>query len=77
VLRAIARGIDCGELPPGTNPADVLDLLAGPVVYRLLVSGGTVDRAFARCVIDRVLAAYAPHPIASSSDRTDTETSRS
>ena len=59
VHTAIARGIDRGELPPDTDPADVLDLLAGPVFYRRMVSTGTVDRAFTHRVVDRVLAAYA------------------
>ena len=58
VHTAIARGIDRGELPPGTDPAEVLDMVTGPVFYRRLVSSGTVDRAFAQRVVDRVLAAY-------------------
>ena len=61
VHTAIARGIDRGELPADVDPADVLDLLAGPVFYRRLVSAGTVDRAFTERLIDRVLTAYAPH----------------
>lgn len=61
VLDAIARGVARGELPPGTDPNEVLDLLAGPIFYRRLVSGGRsrpVNSAFARRVVDRVLAAY-------------------
>lgn len=65
VHTAIARGIERGELPPDTDPADVLDMVTGPVFYRRLVSAGTVDRAFAQRVVDRALAAYvgdrAPH----------------
>ena len=59
VLTAIARGIDRGELTPGTDPAEVLDMVAGPVFYRRLVSSGVVNRAFARRIVDRVLTAYA------------------
>ena len=62
VLTAIVRGIDRGELTPGADPAEVLDLIAGPVFYRRLVSAGAVDRAFAQQVIDRVLSAYANDP---------------
>ena len=58
VHTAIARGIERGELPPDTDPAEVLDMVTGPVFYRRLVSAGTVDRAFAHRVVDRVLAAY-------------------
>ena len=59
VLTAIARGIDRGELTPDADPADVLDMVAGPVFYRRLVSSGAVDRAFAQRIVDRVVAAYA------------------
>ena len=59
VPTAIARGIDHGELTPDADPAEVLDMVAGPVFYRRLVSSGVVDRAFAQQVIDRVLTAYA------------------
>ena len=59
VLTAIARGIDRGELTPDADPAEVLDMVAGPVFYRRLVSSGAVDRAFAQRIVDRVVAAYA------------------
>ena len=59
VHTAIARGIDRGELTPDADPAEVLDMLTGPVFYRRLVSSGAVDRAFAQRIVDRVLAAYA------------------
>ena len=59
VHTAIVRGIDRGELAPGADPAEVLDMVAGPVFYRRLVSSGVVDRAFAQRIIDRVLTAYA------------------
>ena len=58
ILAVIIRGIERGELPAGTDPADVLDLLAGPIFHRRAVSAGTVDPAFAEHVVDLVLAAY-------------------
>lgn len=58
VHAAIARGIQRGELPAGTDPAEVLDMVTGPVFYRRYVSVGSVDRDFAQRVVDRVLAAY-------------------
>ncbi len=60
VLAVIARGVARGELPAGTDPADVLDMLAGPLFHRRAISAGRVDVAFAERVADRVLAAYAP-----------------
>ena len=57
---AVTRGIHRGELPPGTDPGEVIDMITGPVFYRRLVSAGAVDRAFAQEVVDRVLAAYTP-----------------
>ncbi|MEP7034472.1 MAG: TetR/AcrR family transcriptional regulator [Actinomycetota bacterium] len=61
VAVAITRGIERGELAPGTDPNEVIDLVAGPVFYRRLVSAGAVDRAFAQRVVDHVLAGYSPH----------------
>jgi AcrR family transcriptional regulator len=58
ILAVIARGIARGELPAGTDPADVLDLLAGPLFHRRAVSAGSVDTGFPERVVDRVLAAY-------------------
>jgi AcrR family transcriptional regulator len=58
ILGVIADAVTAGALPPGTDPAEVLDLLAGPIFHRRAVSAGTVDRAFAERVVDRVLAAY-------------------
>lgn len=59
VLEVIGRGVERGELPAGTDPAEVLDLLTGPLFYRRWVSQGRVDEAFATRVVDAVLAACA------------------
>ncbi|HEY3437655.1 MAG TPA: TetR/AcrR family transcriptional regulator, partial [Actinotalea sp.] len=40
VLAVIARGVGRGELPPETDPAEVLDLVTGPLFYRRWVSAG-------------------------------------
>ena len=58
VLAAIVRGITRGELPAGTDPDEVLDLLAGPVFYRRWVSGGPVGTDLTARVVDVVLAGY-------------------
>ncbi|GAA2894066.1 TetR/AcrR family transcriptional regulator [Streptosporangium fragile] len=49
VTRAVARG----ELPEGTDAADVIRTAVAPLYYRLFVSGEPVDEA----VADRVAAA--------------------
>ncbi|MCI4066767.1 TetR/AcrR family transcriptional regulator [Micromonospora sp. R77] len=59
ILRAVERGIGRGELPADTDPAEVLDELAGPLFYRRAVSGAAVDRGFAERIVARVLAAHA------------------
>jgi AcrR family transcriptional regulator len=61
-LAVIRRGVRRGELPAGTDPAEVLDLVAGPVFHRRAVSTATVDRAFAERVVDLVLAGYRQLP---------------
>jgi AcrR family transcriptional regulator len=58
ILDVIRRAVEAGDLPAGTDPAEVLDLLAGPVLHRRAVTGGIVDAAFAERIVDRVLAAY-------------------
>ncbi len=57
-LAVIRRGISRGELPPGTKPADVLDLLAGPILYRRWMTSTTVTRGFVTRVVDVVLAGF-------------------
>ncbi|WP_233600262.1 TetR/AcrR family transcriptional regulator [Micromonospora sp. M71_S20] len=61
ILQAVTRGISRGELPADTDPAEVLDLLAGPIFYRRAV-GGPVDRRHAEQLVARVLAAYKRKP---------------
>ena len=58
ILRVVERGVGRGELPDGTDPAEVLDLLAGPIFYRRATRGAAVDRRYAERLADRVLRAY-------------------
>jgi AcrR family transcriptional regulator len=57
ILDVIERGIVRGELPVGTAAEDVLDMLAGPILYRRAVSTGRVSIKFAERVVDHVLRA--------------------
>jgi AcrR family transcriptional regulator len=58
ILSVIDRGVRRGELPAGTDPTEVLDLIAGPVFHRRTVSLAPLDERFAERVVERVLAAY-------------------
>ncbi len=49
--RAVARG----ELATDVDRDLVIDLLAGPLLYRTLMSGRTVDRAVVTSIVDIVL----------------------
>jgi AcrR family transcriptional regulator len=58
--RLIADGMERaearGELPPGLDVNLVHDLLAGPMVHRVLVRGGEADEAFLDCLAQLMLA---------------------
>jgi AcrR family transcriptional regulator len=60
ILAVITRGMRRGELPCDTDPAEVLDLLAGPLFHRRTLSNARLDARFAAQLVDRVLAAYHP-----------------
>lgn len=62
VRDAVVRGIGRGELPPGTDPDEVVALLAGPVVYRRLVAHLDIGADLVGAIVDRVLRAYANGP---------------
>ena len=48
------RGVDRGEIHPSVDGDLVLDLIFGPMVYRLLVGHGTLDESQARTIIRTV-----------------------
>ncbi|GAA0232674.1 TetR/AcrR family transcriptional regulator [Saccharothrix mutabilis subsp. mutabilis] len=62
VLHAITRGVHRGELPADTDPADLLDLLAGPLFHRRLISTAELTRDFAERTVDLVLRAHTTPP---------------
>lgn len=62
VRDAVVRGIGRRELPAGTDPDEVVALLAGPVVYRRLVAHVDVGADLVGAIVDRVLRAYANGP---------------
>ena len=56
----IERGIARGDLRPDAEVDLTHELLIGPIVYRLLFSGGPIDRTLGRHIVDTVLAGLAP-----------------
>lgn len=57
-LAAVSRAIDRGELPGGTDPSQVVDLLAGPVFYRLVVVGDPVSNQWLDRHVAHVVRAF-------------------
>ncbi|MFE3446572.1 TetR/AcrR family transcriptional regulator [Nocardia sp. NPDC059180] len=53
VTDAIARG----EVPPGTDPRAVLTAVSGPLYYRLLASGDSIDDVAARSAAESAAVA--------------------
>ncbi len=56
VAEVIVRGIDEGVIRAGLEVAQILDLLAAPAYYRLLVTGQSVDRGAAERHAEALLA---------------------
>jgi AcrR family transcriptional regulator len=60
VRRTVDRGIERGDLRADTDYELAHELLFGPVYYRLLLSGGTLDGKLAPRIVDAFLRAFAP-----------------
>ncbi|WP_237702890.1 MULTISPECIES: TetR-like C-terminal domain-containing protein [Protofrankia] len=62
VLDEIVRaGIARGELDPRLDPSRAIDQLAGPLIYRRLLTGRTFTEAYVRDLVDDFLHAHRPH----------------
>jgi AcrR family transcriptional regulator len=60
-LRAVLeRGIKRGDLRRDLDLELALDVLGGPLFYRLLVTGGPIDDELAEGVVELVLRGFAP-----------------
>jgi AcrR family transcriptional regulator len=55
LAEVVQRGIARGDLDPELDVELVLDVLAGPLFYRLLVTGGAIDDQLASGVVDLIL----------------------
>jgi AcrR family transcriptional regulator len=56
----LERGIARGDLRADTDLRLVHELLVGPIFYRLLFSGGPLDRNLGSRLVDPILAGFAP-----------------
>jgi AcrR family transcriptional regulator len=56
----LRRGVERGDLHPDLDIELALDVLGGPLFYRLLVTGGRLDQELADGVADLILRGFAP-----------------
>ena len=56
----LERGVERGDLRADLDFELALDVLGGPLFYRLLVTGGPIDRALAEGVVELILRGFAP-----------------
>ena len=60
-LRAVLeRGVERGDLRADLDLELGLDVLGGPLFYRLLITGGPIDRQLADGVVELILRGFAP-----------------
>ncbi|MFJ7273560.1 TetR-like C-terminal domain-containing protein [Kitasatospora sp. NPDC098663] len=53
----VRRAVERGQLPPGTDPAEVIKNLAAPLYFRVLITAERVDGVAADRAATAVLAA--------------------
>jgi AcrR family transcriptional regulator len=56
----IERGIARGDLRPDTDVRLVHEMMVGPIFYRLLFSGGPIDRKLSTRIADAILDGFSP-----------------
>jgi AcrR family transcriptional regulator len=66
----LQRGVERGDLRADLDVELALDVLGGPLFYRLLITGGPIDERLAEGVSDLILRGFAP-------SRTESTTKRS
>jgi AcrR family transcriptional regulator len=57
----LRRGVERGDLRDDLDVELALDVLGGPLFYRLLITGGPIDDQLAEGVADLILRGFAPH----------------
>lgn len=56
----LERGIERGDLGGDLDIELALDVLGGPLFYRLLITGGPIDEQLAEGVVELILRGFAP-----------------
>jgi AcrR family transcriptional regulator len=56
----LERGIERGDLVAGLDVELALDVLGGPLFYRLLITGGPIDEQLAEGVVELLMRGFAP-----------------
>lgn len=56
----LERGVARGDLAADLDFELALDVLAGPLFYRLLITGGPIDDQLAQGVVELILTGFAP-----------------
>ena len=60
LTEVLRRGVERGDLRPDVDLEFVLDVLGGPLFYRLLITGGPLDEQLAEGVTELILRGFAP-----------------
>ena len=60
LAEVVCRGVERGDLRPDVDLELVLDMLGGPLFYRLLITGGPIDEQLAEGVTELILRGFAP-----------------
>jgi hypothetical protein len=60
VEQVLQRGIERGDLRADLDLELALDVLGGPLFYRLLITGGPIDGQLAEGVVELILRGFAP-----------------
>jgi AcrR family transcriptional regulator len=56
----LERGVERGDLVAGLDVELALDVLGGPLFYRLLITGGPIDEQLAEGVVALLMRGFAP-----------------
>jgi AcrR family transcriptional regulator len=60
LTEVLRRGIQRGDLRPDLDLELALDVLGGPLFYRLLITGGAIDERLAESITELMLRGFAP-----------------
>jgi hypothetical protein len=60
LAEVLRRGVERGDLRPDLDLELALDVLGGPLFYRLLITGGPIDEQLSEGVTELILRGFAP-----------------